>query len=76
VNEHAVMLCIFCGLAQGGRGALVSQARGQRTYSQCSCRDFAHKHFAVYVSGEAARRARSCQVEIPAKIFAKGFPGG
>lgn len=34
------------------------------------------KHFAVYVSGEAARRARSSQVEIPAKIFAKGFPGG
>lgn len=35
-NEHVVMLCIFCYLAEDGRGALVSQAHGQRTDSQCT----------------------------------------
>lgn len=33
-NELVVMLCIFCCLAEDGRGALVSQVHGQRTDSQ------------------------------------------
>ena len=76
MNEHAVMLCNFCYLAQGGSGVLVLQAHGQGTYSLRSWQDFSRRHFAVYLSGEAAIRMGSSQVEIPAKIFVKFSLGG